>query len=688
MKMCKQILISNNSNRKVFFNRTNHKHTSTLKLGSISLFLLALLYSNITLSAPLPNFSDFGLQQCMDDLAIANNWVEAEQVTSFACTGKNVFDSNGIEQLVNLNSLDLSDNAIEFIDLFGLAELRELDLSGNALFNLPSLSTTQLTKFDVSGNNAIQVGDVLTIVQNNPGFTELGMGGIAVNDPFGFLENLRSNFTGGFDQWVALNLSDTGLVDVNQLNQFYNLQRLDLSDNAIEFIDLFGLAELRELDLSGNALIGFGPLFDLNELEFINLFANEKLLCADLDSLESSLSPSTTFVRPLSCDTDGDGFTDSEDAFPYNPSEWLDSDGDGVGDNSDVFPNDADETLDNDGDGFGDNADLDDDNDGISDDWETTFGLNPFNPNDANLDADGDGLTNLQEFENDTNPNVVEPLQPNLRTAVIPAVSDTWQTVNIGWNYRAMVVVTTPAYNSSQTPVVVRIRNAQGGSFEIKAQRVDGVALPLEQPISVHYVVVEEGVFNSVEHGIDMEAVKYTSTVTDHKRSWQGEARGYLGSYSNPVVIGQVISANDSNFSSFWSRGSQRYRIPSTQTLFVGKHVGEDPNRTRANETLAYIVLETSEGVINGISYAARVGADKVRGIQQGVYTYSLAVNSSVTSAVASRTASDGIDGGWAVLSAPLSDVAISLSIDEDQLNDGERKHTTEQVAYVVFGDL
>lgn len=45
----------------------------------------------------------------------------------------------------------------------------------------------------------------------------------------------------------------------------------------------------------------------------------------------------------------------------------------------------------------------DTDNDGMPNDWETQYGLNP-NVNDANQDADGDGYTNLQEYQAGTNP--------------------------------------------------------------------------------------------------------------------------------------------------------------------------------------------------------------------------------------------------------------------------------------------
>ncbi|MCD6383490.1 MAG: VCBS repeat-containing protein [Thermoplasmata archaeon] len=44
------------------------------------------------------------------------------------------------------------------------------------------------------------------------------------------------------------------------------------------------------------------------------------------------------------------------------------------------------------------------DNDGLPNSWEEKYGLDIYDPTDANVDTDGDGLTNLQEYLNGTDP--------------------------------------------------------------------------------------------------------------------------------------------------------------------------------------------------------------------------------------------------------------------------------------------
>ncbi len=113
-------------------------------------------------------------------------------------------------------------------------------------------------------------------------------------------------------------------------------------------------------------------------------------------------------------DDDNDGVPDTQDAFPLDPDEWSDLDGDGIGDNSDpdidgdgvpngqdAFPLDPTEWADFDGDGIGDNADPDDDADGLDDAtedpslWDTD---NDGLRNDIDSDDDGDGIPDSEDL--------------------------------------------------------------------------------------------------------------------------------------------------------------------------------------------------------------------------------------------------------------------------------------------------
>ena len=97
-----------------------------------------------------------------------------------------------------------------------------------------------------------------------------------------------------------------------------------------------------------------------------------------LDALESIDTDADGIGDNSDLDDDNDGTLDDDDAFPQDASETQDTDGDGVGDNADAFNLDASESLDTDGDGIGNNADLDDDDDGFTDEEELADGTNPL----------------------------------------------------------------------------------------------------------------------------------------------------------------------------------------------------------------------------------------------------------------------------------------------------------------------
>ncbi|MDC3327582.1 hypothetical protein OAW16_01775 [Pseudomonadales bacterium] len=125
------------------------------------------------------------------------------------------------------------------------------------------------------------------------------------------------------------------------------------------------------------------PLVDtnlLNNLDIARIHVSED---ADVDGLPDEYER----IRGLDAriddsadDFNGDGVSNYEEylrgASPITANQ--DQDGDGVTDSEDAFPDDYYESADFDGDGTGDNADEDDDGDGINDLAELADGTDPF----------------------------------------------------------------------------------------------------------------------------------------------------------------------------------------------------------------------------------------------------------------------------------------------------------------------
>ncbi|MCP3938827.1 MAG: hypothetical protein GY708_26055, partial [Actinomycetia bacterium] len=205
----------------------------------------------------------------------------------------------------------------------------------------------------------------------------------------------------------------------------------------------------------------------------------------------------------------------------------------------------------------------------------------------------------------------------------------------------------------------------------------------------VSYLVVEEGLWTI--DGVQVEAQTYVSTVTDSSSSWVGQIQSLSGSFTAPVVLGQVMSSNDPSWSVFWDRGvGGRGQPPSSTALITGKTVGQDPDATRADETIGFVVVEAGHGTIGGVEFEAGLGADIVQGVGNNppyVYSFTTAFDAAPQVAVVSMAGVDGAAGGWANVHGGWMSTPTDLfvSIDEDALVDAERRHTTEQVAYVVF---
>ncbi len=281
-----------------------------------------------------------------------------------------------------------------------------------------------------------------------------------------------------------------------------------------------------------------------------------------------------------------------------------------------------------------------------------------------------------------------------LEHGVVSNVNSNWQTINLSNTYRAPVVLTSTQYVPNMPPVVAQIRNISDltidhDSFDLKLLRADGLVDPIPS-VEVNYMVVEAGIYNQLNHGATLEAMRFNSKITDNASDWEGTQRTYLNSYVQPVVLGQVLSNNDDNFSSFWSRGQLLDDAPSSNSLYVGKHVGEDPSRNRKAETLGYIVMDSGIHSLNGNTLLAGLSAAEINGIDESApFSVALTRLTEASTGVISQAGMKGVNGSWAVLYGQnaVSATQLNVAIDEDQMEDAERSHlAAEQIGYFVFG--
>ena len=216
---------------------------------------------------------------------------------------------------------------------------------------------------------------VNSIVTNNS--VDQGQHLIKSTEPLQILHSvITSNTSGLFTHRRNLDIANSIIVD-NGVNQIVtsNGATVSLYNN---FIDVSSLNALIAAD-SGN-------LFTTGSSLFVDKASGDYTPSSDL-LIDRALPSLSGFMLP---DTDINGADRSVGCSPDIGA-------------IEVQVSDA-VCTDTDGDGVNDISDADDDNDGQPDSYETTYGLDPLDASDASSDLDGDGLTNVEEYNYQTNP--------------------------------------------------------------------------------------------------------------------------------------------------------------------------------------------------------------------------------------------------------------------------------------------
>ncbi len=333
----------------------------------------------------------------------------------------------------------------------------------------------------------------------------------------------------------------------------------------------------------------------------------------------------------------------------------------------------------------------------VPDECDTAGGSGDCNanavPDACEPDCNGNGTADVCEIlaglVTDANGNGVPDeceIAPKFEAGFTTA-NHTTKTVTLQNTYTDPVVVCTGQYFYNGKRMIPRVSNVTAGSFDLRLVDPTNASQTYSIQEVVCYWVMEQGV--SELNGVKMEAWKYTSTVTDGNGDWTGEVRRYGQHYDNPVVLGQVMSANDA-WSVFWTQGLRKAETPSATALRTGKHTG-GTGLDRLPEEIGVIVFESVTGTgLGGIPFEAAVGPATVQGLLHGTpaqttYTLQTPMAAPQFVAITSPAGLQGDTGFWVQRHGQAGSggsTYLLLSLDDDL----DRKHMTgERVAYALL---
>lgn len=228
----------------------------------------------------------------------------------------------------------------------------------------------------------------------------------------------------------------------------------------------------------------------------------------------------------------------------------------------------------------------------------------------------------------------------------VSLVDESTTSVSLRNTYTDPVVVATPNLDSdSDNPTVVRITNVTGSGFDVYLQNPSGNAVT---DADVFYTVIESGL-HSLPGGTPLEAGTITSkTEINHSGNWSNPEMNQLslvGTFAEPVVMGQIMTNNDTDWQVFWTSDGTQTNKPTQAKMYIGRHTGGDSDTARDAETLGYIIVDSGSGTTNSVDWIADVTPDTVAGTDNSP-PFSYALSSTANSGIFKDSTINGYDGG------------------------------------------
>ena len=263
-------------------------------------------------------------------------------------------------------------------------------------------------------------------------------------------------------------------------------------------------------------------------------------------------------------DEDNDGMSDIAElviGFDASSAEdaLLDFDGDGMSNRAEFNAGTDPKDIDTDDDGLSDSDEIsligsyplltDSDDDGIADGWEVEFGLNPFYGEDANEDTDNDGVSNLREYQTQTDPTDANDFIPaglNINTVFDFEDQDSSEFVPFAGANGAFVVDNRYAFEGTYSLANEDIDDGEFALVELYANTEDGeltfdLKTSTEEFWDFFRVYIDFELVYEQSGDYDWQEISIPITQGEHIIAFSYFKDGIISSFEDTVWIDNVF---------------------------------------------------------------------------------------------------------------------------------------------------
>lgn len=249
-------------------------------------------------------------------------------------------------------------------------------------------------------------------------------------------------------------------------------------------------------------------------------------------------------------------------------------------------------------------------------------------------------------------------------------INDQWQQVSFTKSYVDPIVVAKPMSANDAAPAVVRIERVGTTGFKIRAQEwtyLDGK----HGNETVSYIVMERG-RHQLPDGAWVVAGRLQTSATNAFVSQK-----FVTPFGQvPVMLAAITSVKEAD------TVAVRLRSISTTGFQVGMREQQSNKQQHVAESIDYIAMEPSFGVVNGVRYEVDLMPDRPTHLAKRLeYRTAFTKAPLFLADMQTTSGSDPANLRW----RNRNEVSVDVWVSEEQSKDTEVQHTEESIGYLVL---